>query len=460
MPDPTRRRRFNRRTLITGAGATLLAGGFAVGAQYGANYRPARDWEDLGGRPLRVLASRDDTANGQRRLLIDQWNAWHRGHEAEMVELPPIADLQFSAVHAALQAGDSDVDVVELDVPWIAEFAKAGHLEPIEEPDTEGFLPHPLQTGRVDGDLYALPFHTNVGMLYYREGDDSDYATGTLSPTEARSISDWGVLRETIGLILDESPGFEGGIAMQLAPYEGFTVNVWEYLLANGVAVDGETGEIDFGEGSDAAGVLEELSRDLHEEVREGAHVILPEALQYNEAESLAAFQEGRVPFLRHWPQVIRTLQGCELDFEVGVVPMPGGVLGGAGLAVSRYSQRRHASRALIEFLTDPISQQLLFERGSFAPTRHEPYFDAIAQTANTVPASGDRCESAAGTKAEADELYEALTGQGPGRRPAVERYTQFSLAFRDALHPQLANEAAPDLAGLDRRLQDAIEGK
>jgi multiple sugar transport system substrate-binding protein len=316
-----------------------------------------------------------------------------------------------------------------------------------------------LEAGRFDGDLFALPFNSNVGMLYYRKGDETDYVTGTLSPREAESIEDWVGLRDTVGWILERNPDFEGGIAMQLASYEGFTVNVWEYLLANGVDAAERTGMIDFGERSDAAVLLERLAEDLHDEVREGAHVILQDSLQHDEDDSLVAFQTGRTPFLRHWPQAIRTLRPCDLDFEVGVVPMPGGVLGGDNLAVSAYSERKNVSRALVEFLTGPTSQQLLFERGGFTATREEPYFDAIAQL--RLGAVSDRaCESVGGPRAEAEPLHDALTGEGPGSRPAVERYTQFSRAFRDALHPELANNAAPDLGGLKSRLEDAIEGK
>jgi multiple sugar transport system substrate-binding protein len=459
MTEPRSRWRLDRRTLLEAAGGCVAAG-LIGGAYLLGSHRPKREWEDLGGRPLRMLAHRDDTANGQRRLLIEQWNAWHPDHPAEMVELPPIADLQYSAIHAALQAENADVDVVDLDVVWIAEFAAAGHLDPLTDPDpdTAGFLKRPLRAGWYDGDLFALPFNTNVGMLYYRRGTDSDYAAGTLSAAEAASITDWDGLRETITWILEANDSFDGGIAMQLASYEGFTVNVWEYLLAKGVQA-GEDGMIDFGERSDALRPLENLADDLHHEVREGAQVILQDSLQYNEDDSLAAFQNGRTPFLRHWPQAIRTLQPCELDFEVGVVPMPGGVLGGGSLAVSAYSKRKNVSRALIEFLTGPTSAQLLFERGGFAAAREEPYFDAIAQM-NSGALPSRACESGGGPRFEAEQLHDALTGEGTGRRPAVDRYTHFSRAFRDALHPELASNAVPDLDGLQARLDAAIEGK
>ncbi|THV23594.1 extracellular solute-binding protein [Glycomyces paridis] len=459
MAERGGKRQFARRTLLEAAGA-FTAAGLVGGAYYLGSHRPARDWEDLGDDRLQVLTHRDDTANGQRRLLIDQWNAWHPEHQAQMVELPAIADLQYSAIHAALQSESGEADVVDLDIPWIADFAAAGRLEPFDDIDTEGFLERPLATGRVGGRLFALPFNTNVGMLYYRAGERSDYAEGVLSVTEAKSIEDWSGLRYAVERMLEANADFEGGIAMQLASYEGFTVNVWEYLLANGADVAEGDGRIDFGARSEAVGLLEELAVDLHEEVGDGAHVILQDSLQYNEDESMAAFQQGRVPFLRHWPQAVRTLRSCDLDFAVGVVPMPGGVLGGGSLAVSAHSRYKHVSRSLVEFLTGPTSQQLLFERGGFAATRPEPYFDAIAQIANGV-AAADPCESADGPRAEADELYDALTGDGgPGRRPAVERYTQFSRAFRDRLHPELASNAAPEFDGLQRHLDDAIDGK
>ncbi|MDA1359051.1 extracellular solute-binding protein [Glycomyces luteolus] len=460
---------MSRRTVFELAGAAVAAGAIG-GAYWLGNRETEREWEDLDGKPLQLLAARDDTANGQRRLLVDQWNAWHGDHPVEMVELSPIADLQYSAIHAALQSEDPDVDVVDLDIPWVAEFASAGRLEPLDGIDTGGFLERPLEAGRFEGELYALPFNTNVGMLYYRKHidpeSDPDYRNGVLTELEASSIRTWDDLRRTIGWILREDNGFTGGIAMQLASYEGFTVNVWEYLLANGIDVADDTGMIGFGPRSDAVGLLEDLWSDLWEPVRQNKWTVLPAAVQHNEDESLAAFQAGLTPFLRHWPQAIRTLESCEafaaagsdVPFEVGVVPMPGGVLGGGSLAVSAYSKRKNVSRALIEFLTGPTSQQLLFDRGGFAATRPEPYFDAMAQVASGV-ADGD-CESIGGPRREAGAMYEALTGEGPGQRPEVDRYAQFSYAFRDELYGRLANDDAPDFSGLERRLERAVEGK
>jgi multiple sugar transport system substrate-binding protein len=428
--------------------------------------------EDLGGGRLRLLTGRDDTANGQRGLLVDQWNLLHPRHQVEVVELPGVADLQYSAMHAALQSGDPNVDAVNLDIAWIAEFAEAGYLRELERVDTDGFLDGPLEAGRIDGRLLALPFNTDVGMLYYRVGEDP--TAGELRPEDAEAITDWAELRRlAAGMAL--SGGFDGGIAMQLDAYEGFTVNVWEYLLANGVEPDLDDGAMDFAEDGRAVAYLGRLWEDLRPE-GDGPPVILWDSLRFGEDASLAAFREGRTPFLRHWPRAYRVLSSCELGFTVGAVPMPGRVLGGQNLAVSAASRAPNATRRLIEFLTGPAAQQLLFERGGFAATRDEPFYDAAAQTAGLEEAVG--CDDGTGPRGDAAQLFKALTGSvpwlpdesevaPPGHRPAVTRYTRYSRVFQEVVHPLLLNgepldsdSEASGLSDLAGRLEDASAGK
>ncbi|GAA1665598.1 hypothetical protein GCM10009830_08970 [Glycomyces endophyticus] len=476
MPDPTqpspggRRWRPSRRTVLkTGAAAGwFLGGAVAVGGGYLlGNRRSDRSMEDLDGRPLRILSGRDDTANGQRGLLVDQWNLRFPDHPAEMVELPGVADLQYGAIHAALQAGDPAVDVVNLDLPWIADFAKAGRLLELERPTEGGYLGRPLSAGEVDGKLRALPFNTDVGMLYYRLGAATDYATGTLSAEDAARIADWEDLRRVAeGMVV--AGGFEGGIAMQLDAYEGFTVSVWEYLLANRVEAKSD-GSIDFGDPSPAVAQLEWLSRELHEPVGEGT-MILQESLRFAEDASLEAFRTGRTAFLRHWPRAFQDLRSCDREFDVGVVPMPGRVLGGQSLAVSAASERPDAAVRLIEFLTGPMAQQRLFEPGGFASTREEPYYDAIAQTHLLDPAVEAPCDDGGSPRVEAAQLFRALTGRDPedrldpgpepGTRPAVERYTRFSRVFQEVVHGELEADSTPDLSRLQDLLDEAVAGR
>ncbi|HEU5127373.1 MAG TPA: extracellular solute-binding protein [Glycomyces sp.] len=464
-------RRLNRRHLMLGAGAGAAAGLFGAGYLLGGR-EPSRDWE-RSKDPLKVYLPRDDTANRQQVLLVDQWNMRYADERfgAEIVELSPIADQAYSVVHAKLQSGASGIDVVGLDVPWIAEFAAEEYIRELEGVDRAGFIDQIFAAGVVDGRVYALPFHSDVGMLYYRrEFVDED---------RLRGLRGWGDLREVVDEVLPGT-GFEGGIAMQLDAYEGFTVNVWEYLLAGGVDT-AEDGSVDFGADSRAVELLEQrLPEDLYPALMgrspDSAPRILYDSLYSDERDSLSAFEAGRTPFLRHWPRVFRSFDPCGADFQVGVVPMPGGVLGGQSLAVSAASRRPVVSQALIEFLTGPAAQQLIFERGGYAATRHEPYYDALARIANIGEGRGEEggegvrydllCDGEAGEEVageapprlEAGVLHAAL--EDAGRRPGVERYTQFSRAFHGLLHDALAQGGRPDLDRLGEELRDAVEGR
>ncbi len=116
-----------------------------------------------------VLSGHDDSIDGQRGKLIEQWNALHPDTQALIVELPEIADAQRSEMLARAQAGGGGVDVYNLDVTWTAEFAAAGFLQSLDESRvrTGDFLPGPLSSCRYDDRLWALPFNTDVGLLYY-----------------------------------------------------------------------------------------------------------------------------------------------------------------------------------------------------------------------------------------------------------------------------------------------------
>lgn len=456
-------RPWPRRSLLLGAGAGLFGAGYLLG-----EHDRSREWEDLGGRPLTLYSPHDETANRQRSLLIDQWNAMHPDHPVEMTEHSNITDLAYSAIHARLQSEDPGVDVVELDVPWIAEFAAEGYVRELEDADPSGFIRRTYEAGVVDGAVFALPFHSDVGMLYYRKEFVSD--------ARAEALTDWDSLRDLIGEVVSDGD-FEGGIAMQLDAYEGFTVNVWEYLLANGVDT-AEDGSIEFGPDSRAVELLVRMAGDLHSELSphpERVPNILPDSLQFDEGSSLAAFQEGRTPLLRHWPRPFSRFPACDPDFAVGMRPMPGGVLGGRSLAISAFSERPVAAQALVEFLTGPASQQLMFERGGFAATRDEPYYDAIAQIANILRsnrvAEGNaaaeaelltalRCGESGDSlpQWEAEQLHTALASAG--RRPGVERYTRFSRAFHGFLHGRFESASTPDLEGLDEVLREAAQGR
>src|SRR6266516_2785770 len=121
---------------------------------------------------LVVAGGTDTSINRQREQLINQWNAGARGHDppARFVEISNIADLQHNQLMAAEQSGSCGYDALMLDVIWTAEFAADGLIRAIPSRDIDdrnGFFPNVLQTGEWNGQQYAIPFDSNVGLLYY-----------------------------------------------------------------------------------------------------------------------------------------------------------------------------------------------------------------------------------------------------------------------------------------------------
>ncbi len=396
---------------------------------------------DLPPGELMILSGRDDSIDGQRQVLIDQWNAVHPRNKATIVELPGIADAQRSEMVARAQSGAADVDIFNLDVTWIAEFAKAGYIRPLDESglDTSGFLPNPLKTGEYDGKLWALPFNTDAGLLYYR------------TDLVSQPPGSWSQLRRSVEEILAQPGGAQhsvtAGYVGQLAAYEGLTVNALEAIQS---AAGGSEVIRDGKVVVDLADIQEGVDR-----LRPGSenpHVVLPESLEYDEQESTQAFREGKALFMRNWPVAYRSLShaidgdgsgaggaaGQRAPF--GVTPLPGpSVLGGQDLAIAKKSGNPKAAQALIEFLTDARSEQILFERGGLAATREIVYKDATIRQRYPY----------------ADVLLQAIQRAHP--RPVTPCYTTFSKVFRTAIDKAIRDDE-PLPADFKETLEAALD--
>jgi multiple sugar transport system substrate-binding protein len=364
----------------------------------------AEQADELEKGELVILSGKDQSNNGQRQELVNQWNQLNPGNQARIEELPLGADDQHSEMVARAQSPGPAADVYNLDVAWTAEFAERGYLTALQDVDTAGFLEGPLATGRYEGELWALPFNTDAGLMYYHK--------------TVKAPSTWN------DIVLETRRVFGGqhdnrlvaGYTAQLADYEGLVVNALEAVwAANGEVVD-EQGVVRIDSAEARAGL-----RQLADGLREAnPQVIMQDARNQDETAGTVAFGEGKSLFMRNWPVAYRTLQrlssdeaGQEPFFNVTTLPGPS-VLGGQNLALSSKSDRPRAAKALIEFLTSPRSQQILFERGGFAATREVVYLDAEVQRQRPY----------------AKELLKAI--RDARSRPVSANYTCFAAAFRD----------------------------
>jgi multiple sugar transport system substrate-binding protein len=223
-----------------------------------------------------------------------------------------------------------------------------------------------------DGRVWAVPFNADAALLYYRTD---------LGVTPPR---DWPDLwRQAQRLLAAPNSDLTSGYAPQFAEYEGMTVNALELIWAAGGDLIDRRGRVTV----DRDPVRRLLGTLTGLMGGEGS-VIDRRALDHFEADSIDAFADGRVAFMRLWPYAYATLANNErmrnadgtLKFAVAALPGSGdgapgrSVLGGQSLAVDARSPRKEAALDLIRHMLSEDSQQRLFSCGGFAPVLRQVY--------------------------------------------------------------------------------------
>ncbi|MFJ4629328.1 extracellular solute-binding protein [Streptomyces sp. NPDC088847] len=418
---------------------------------------------DEGPGEIVVASGRDVTGkSGIREQLIAAWNDQERkagsGYHARLVELPGNADEQRSQLLGALQSGSADYDVVNLDVTWVPEFAAAHLVRPLPDGTVDAdVIKSVADTARWDGKVYAAPFNSDVGLLYYRT--DLLKKAGVSQPDLNQGIT-WARLQELSRAVRQALPDVAGWTT-QLGAYEGRTVNAIEAFASADpdFELTDDNGHYDASVEKLTSGIAELRSRT-------DPSYTLPAAFSSDEADSLGDFADGRTEFLRQWPYAYRTLHQSFDASRLGVAPLPGrAVLGGQNLAVTESSGRAAKAADLIKYLTGKQSERCLLDAG-FAATRTSAYQDnnvtcgvGTAPTPSASP-TGERTDSmprdAAGRPAYArTTLLPAL--RKAVQRPRTPLYGAFTQTFTAQLGA-LFRDDPPSDATLAKRLDTALK--
>jgi multiple sugar transport system substrate-binding protein len=278
-----------------------------------------------------------------------------------------------------LKNRDPGIDVYFLDVVWLAEFAAAGWVLPLDSrfraEDRGEFLDGPLRASTWKGRIYAVPAFIDVGLLYYRRDLLDKYhlpvpTTWTGLEAEARAII------KAEGAAVPALYGYSG----QFQQYEGLVCDMLEFVAANRGRFLDERGEHSV--------LAEAATIEAIRWVRD--HVIgslAPRSvLTYQEPESLALFLQGLAVFHRNWPyawNVANDPAQSRIAGNVGVAPLPrfaGGrsasTLGGWLYGISPFSRHPDAAWTFIEFMTSREAQKYFAMHASLGPTRAALYED------------------------------------------------------------------------------------
>jgi multiple sugar transport system substrate-binding protein len=397
--------------------------------------RPALESGDLV-----ILSGTDRSVGQQRQALVDRWNEKHPGNRARIVALPDSADLQHSAMISQAQQQRQQVDVYNLDVTWTAEFAAAGYIRELGDTDTGGFLPGPLTTCRFDGKLWALPFNTDAGLLYYRTDIFGQDGTGVLAQ---RPPSSQDMVTIADAAQRAHGPALKAGYVTQLKRYEGLSVNALEAIWAVGGEVVSDDGRVVL----DPDKLRQALAPLAQGMVPAGSTPpsVLPASAQTDEEGSAQAFALGQVALMRNWPvwygRLPQLSNGFDISSRFAVKPISHSVLGGQNLAIAAGTTRPVAAKALVEFLTSETSERTLFGAGGLPATRADVY----------------RYKDVTTRQPYASALLTAVEQARP--RPVTTHYPLFSDTFQDLVDRALHNNGQLP-ADAVRRMTDALNGR
>jgi multiple sugar transport system substrate-binding protein len=406
-----RRTRLLTVSAVLAVGALVMAGCGGGGGGGGGSAN-----QGLTGRgPITYVAGKDN--NNVNRPIIQKWNAAHPDQKVTFKEQSDQADQQHDDLVQHFQAKDANYDVVSVDVIWTAEFAAKGWLQPLKDQfnvDTSAFFPAPLKTATYNNTLYALPYASDGGLLYYRKD---------LVKTPPKT---WD---EMMGMCSIAKKNNMDCYAGQMAKYEGLTCNATEAINTDGgkvVDADGKTPVVNSPEAAKGLGRLADAYKNGN---------IPKQAITYQEEQGRQSFEAGKLLFLRNWPYVFSlatTDASSKVKDKFGVAPLPGdagkpgaSTLGGHDAAISQFSAHKATAFDFIKFWTSEETGRFFATQGSLAPVLSKLYDDpTLVKKLPYLPTLKSSIQNAvprpvspfypAVTRAIQDNSYAAIKGDKP----------------------------------------------
>ena len=379
---------------------------------------------DEGGTPTLTWYTNPD--NGGQQALADKCTEESEGaYRIETALLPSDANGQREQLVRRLAANDSGIDLMSLDVVFVAEFAEAGFLRPFTEDEaadiTEDVLDGPLETATWNDQLVAAPFWANTQLLWYRQ-----------SVADEAGVDPQGG-EFTWDQMIDAAEQTDTTVAITGSRYEGYVVVINSLVASAGgeMVTDTEAGRdaqptLDTDAGRTAAGIIRRLGRSA---------AAPPELDTAIEEDARSAFQADNGGFMVNWPYVYAAAQGAvdegSLDQavfdDIAWARVPTAVegeasappLGGIDLGVGAFTNHPDEAVEAARCITSVESgvEYMLGEGNSGA--RSAVFDDPEVQEAFPM----------------ADDIRESIDESTP--RPVTPFYTDVSSSIQRTFHPQ-----------------------
>ncbi|WP_080796235.1 ABC transporter substrate-binding protein [Corynebacterium pacaense] len=398
---------FSRKTGASLAAGSLIAAIALAGCSSGGESSDSSATEGTDGRgPITFAMGKNDT--DKIIPVIERWNEANPDEKVTLNELAGEADAQRETLVQSLQAGNSDYDVMALDVIWTADFAANQWLAPLEgdlKVDTSKLLEATVDSATYNGKLYALPQNTN-GQLLFRNTEIIPEAPGN-----------WADLVESCNLAREANVDC---LTLQLKQYEGLAVNTAGFIEGWGGSILDDQGNPTVDSDNARAGI-----QAMVDGYKDGT--ISASSTSATEEETNLAFTAGDTAYAINWPYMFTNAESSTVAGHFAVQPLVGrdgvgvSTLGGYNNGINIHSENKATARDFIEFVINE-ENQTWFADNSFPPVLASIYDDeALVEKYPYLPALKESLENAAPrpvspfypaiSKAIQDNAYAALNG-------------------------------------------------
>lgn len=402
---------------LTRRGRWVAAGAVSLLAVTACTPGGGGDGEGEGsGEMVWAIGGSEAQPGGVHQKVAELWSEENPDNPISIEILPDEADAQREQQALELQAEGSNFDVLGMDVIWTGEYSVNGWLESLE--DVRGeiedvSLPGAVESAIWDGELWAAPFNTNAGFLYYRTDLVDE------PPTTWEEMCD-------MAIEIGEQEDI-GGYIGQGARYEGFVVNWLELYWSGG----GELFNEDQSEVAFDTDIATQATEFLAEAKESGC--LAPGFNTALEDEARNVFQSGDAVFMRNWPSFYSVIKdgGTPVAENFDVAPLPTftgegtiSAAGGFNLAVSAFSDNIEGAKEFVVWAaTNEEVQTMLATDASLPPTMASVYEDLSDDPVMAL-------------------LGEVLPDAKP--RPPAPQWNEISVEMQRALFPAYNGEGDP----------------
>jgi len=339
----------------------------------------------------------------------------------------------------SLRAKQSDPDVFLMDVAWIAQFAAAEWLAPLNSfTETQTFNINQYFPNIIDladtykEELIALPLYIDGGLLYYRKDLFAQYGISKAPQTWTQLIEFSRHIQKNMREVYPDFYGF----VWQGAQYEGLICNFIEYAVSNsgGIQIENKQFKFNTKANKEALQVMVDL---IH------TYKISPPNTytEMKEEEVRMYFQKGLALFERNWPYAWSLHQEANspVKDKVGIAPLPhfineasASTLGGWHVGISKYSDETEKSWILVKYLTSFDVQKKFALQLGWNPSHINVYKDS--EVLSKLP--------------HFKQLQDVFKNAIP--RPNLPYYTAISYVLQKHINKILAKKTSIE-AGLER---------